>query len=333
MTGNRLIGRFALGAALGVALTIGATQAWNVTAAPGDDDATFVPVAPCRLFDTRPALPPAGGKKTPIGPGAANVMTQQVTGNVGNCVGIPSDAVAVAMNVTIVNPTGSSNLRIYPANESVPTASNLNYTPGQAPTPNLVTVRLSPDGKIKLFNFSGTVDVLADVAGYYTPASLEEIDARLTAVETALGTNRPVVEYTSAIDEVDIPLASVSPAPDLIVSPASEQLSVTINAPSAGKVAIIANATAKRTGGGEPAGGRLVCQITDDTSATTIDAGSEVLGIAAPVGVNEAQPSLGTNRVFNVAAGPNTFDLMCAATDQPVTIHYRSMAATFTANG
>lgn len=331
MTRNRLFGRFALGAALGVALTIGATQAWNVTAAPGDDDATFVPVAPCRLFDTRPGLPPAGGKKTPIGAGTANVMTQQVTGNVGNCVGIPTDAVAVAMNVTIVNPTGSSNLRIYPANESVPTASNLNYTPGQAPTPNLVTVRLSPDGKIKLFNFKGTVDVIADVAGYYTPASLNEINQRLTAVESALNTNRPVVEYVAAIDEVVLPEGSVDA--DLIVSPASEQLSVTINAPSAGKVAVLANATAKQAQNNA----RLVCQITDDTDATSIDGGTQVLGIASPA-TGGSQPTLGTNRVFDVAAGPNTFDLVCAATNNDatnaqITIHYRSMSATFTANG
>jgi hypothetical protein len=109
MTGKRLVGRFALGASLGVALTIAATQAWSVTAAPGDTDSTFVPVAPCRLFDTRPGRTATGGKKTPLG--AGQEITQQVTGNVGNCVGIPADAVAVTLNVTIVNPTAQSNLR------------------------------------------------------------------------------------------------------------------------------------------------------------------------------------------------------------------------------
>ncbi len=327
MTHTRSFGRLVIGASLGVLMTIGATQAWQATAAPGDADTTFVPIEPCRLFDTRPGAAPLVGKKTPLGAGAANIYTQQVTGNVGSCVGIPTDATAVALNVTIANPTAGSYLSVYPSNQAQPNSSSLNWVQGQAPTPNAVDVKLSPGGQINLFNFAGTVDLFADVAGYYTPSSLIEINTRLAAVETKIGTNRPVVEYAAAIDEVDLPTAAVSPAPALIVSPASEQLSVTITAPSAGKVAVVANATAK--GGGT---GRLVCQITNNTAATSIDAGTQVVGIASPA-TGGAQPSLGTNRVFDVAAGPNTFDLVCAATDAPITIHYRSMSATFTPNG
>jgi hypothetical protein len=332
MAVSRSFGRLVLGVTLGVGLTVAATQAWQVTAAPGDSDTTFVPVSPCRLFDMRPGTSPTDGKKTPLGPGVANVHTQQVTGNVGDCVGIPSDATAVALNVTAANPTAPSFLTVYPADQPLPNASSLNWTSGQAATPNAVDVKLSADGKINLYTESGTVSVIADVVGYYTPKSLSEINDRLVALEAQVGADRSVVESVAALDEVNLPQATVSPAPALIVSPATQQLSVTINAPRAGKVALVADATAKQTGG-TSAGGRLVCQITNDTAATTIDAGAQVLGIAAPVGVNSAQPSLGTNRVFTVAAGPNTFDLMCAATDQPVTIHYRSMSATFTPNG
>jgi len=149
-------------------------QPWAVNAAPGDEDATLFPVAPCRLFDFRPGQEPAGGKKSPLGAGAGNVHTQQVTGTVGNCV-IPADASAVAMNVTIVNPTAQSNLRVYPADASLPTASNLNWVAGQSPTPNKVDVKLSADGKIKLFNAAGTVNVLADVVGYYSGSTLKEL--------------------------------------------------------------------------------------------------------------------------------------------------------------
>ena len=333
MSSNRLFGKLALGAALGVALTITATQAWNVTAAPGDTDTTYVPVEPCRLFDTRPGATPTDGLKAPIAAGAAGVRIQQVTGNVGRCVGIPADASAVQLNVTALNPSAQSFLTVYPADQTaVPSASNLNWVAGQAPTPNSVTVTLSPDGKVKFFNAFGTVDVIADVAGYYTPSSLTELENRLGSVEsqlTVLGTNQTVVEYISAIDEVVLPRSTVSPAPDLIVADATEQLTVTIDAPSAGKVAVVAHATAKQATNE----GRLVCQITDDPNSTTIDAGGEVLGIASPA-TSPAQPTLGTNRVFDVEAGANTFDLMCAGTGaagSDVTIHYRSMAATFTA--
>jgi hypothetical protein len=332
MNGSRSIGKMAIGGALGVVLAITATQAWQATAAPGDTDATYVPVQPCRLVDMRPGTSPAAGKKTPLGPGVANVHTQQVTGNVGSCVGIPSGAVAVAMNVTITNPTAQSFLTIYPADRALPNASNLNWVAGGAPTPNKVDVRLSTDGKINFFNESGTVNVIADVVGYYTRSSLTELNGRLAAVEsqlTLLGTNQPVVEYVAAVDEVVVPIATVTPAPALIVSPASEQLTVTINAPRAGKVAVVAHATSKNAQNQ----GRLVCQITNDTAATTIDAGTQVVGIASPATFTGSQPTLGTNRVFDVVAGPNTFDLMCASTEGATTIHYRSMSATFTPNG
>ena len=52
----------------------------------------------------------------------------------------------------------------------MPTASNINWTPGQT-IPNLVTVRLGTGGadagKIKIFNAVGTANVIADVVGYY----------------------------------------------------------------------------------------------------------------------------------------------------------------------
>lgn len=165
-----------LAAALAVALVATAivVEPWSAEAAPGDDDATFFPVAPCRLFDFRPGQDPAEGKKSPLGAGESNVHTQQVTGTVGDCT-VPSDATGVAMNVTIVNPTADSNLRIFPADVDVPNASNLNWQAGQAATPNKVDVKLSTDGKIKLFNQSGTVNVLADVVGYYSGSTLEEL--------------------------------------------------------------------------------------------------------------------------------------------------------------
>jgi hypothetical protein len=183
----RTVTWFATAVVVSVIATLLVTQAWSVGAAPGDSDSTFVPFAPCRLFDSRPGESPNSGEKTPIGPGDSNVRTQQVTGNIGNCVGIPADATAVAMNVTIVAPSAQSNLRIFPADTATPTASNLNWLPGQSPTPNKVDVKLSPSGQIKLFNQNGNVDVLADVVGYYTNSTLQEITKRLDSAEAEIG--------------------------------------------------------------------------------------------------------------------------------------------------
>ena len=184
--GIRTIAWFATALVLSVLATLLVTQAWSVDAAPGDSDSTFVPVAPCRLFDSRPGESPSSGAKTPIGPGESNVRTQQVTGDVGNCVGIPAGATAVSMNVTIVVPTAQSNLRLFHADTPTPTASNLNWLPGQSPTPNKVDVKLSPSGQIKLYNHNGNVDVLADVVGYYTNSTLQEISQRLTSAEARI---------------------------------------------------------------------------------------------------------------------------------------------------
>jgi hypothetical protein len=192
MPSSRLLrtGRLVTVVGASIIATLLVTQTWMVDAAPGDLDSTFVPVAPCRLFDFRPGPDNIGPKRTPLAAGDGAVHTQQVTGTNGNCV-IPDDAIGVAMNVTIVNPTAASNLRVFPADTATPLASNLNWVAGQSPTPNKVDVKLSPGGQIKLFNFAGRVDVLADVVGYYSNASLRTLDsgsAQLVDVAVPVGT-------------------------------------------------------------------------------------------------------------------------------------------------
>ncbi|MEO1056067.1 MAG: hypothetical protein AAFY28_04055 [Actinomycetota bacterium] len=190
--------RAGVGLAVG-AISVGSVSAWQVTAS-SEDQSSFVPTAPCRLFDTRPGSEPDGGNKTALGPGDGNVHTQQVTGAVGNCQ-IPADAVAVSMNVTAVGGTTQSNLRVFPADVDTPTASNLNWTAGQSPTPNKVDVQLSPDGKIALFNQNGTVHVVADVVGYYTPNEVDELRTRVAELESLAASQAQALD--DHIAEVD----------------------------------------------------------------------------------------------------------------------------------
>jgi hypothetical protein len=111
---------------------------------------------------------------------------QQVTGDIGDCA-VPSDATAVAMNVTITEPTAPSFLTIFPADvATVPTVSSLNWAAGQTPTPNKVDVQLSPRGRIKLYNRFGQVFVLADVVGYYTTTAIDDLRIELTDLRTDL---------------------------------------------------------------------------------------------------------------------------------------------------
>jgi len=198
MTSNNLrtIGAFTAG----VAITAGAIAmavAVPAGAAPGPEKSTFVRTAPCRLFDTRAGADNVGPRDTPI---RQQPLLQQVTGTNGGCT-TPTDATAVAMNVTTVNATDASFVQIYPAAVDRPLrTSNLNTFPGQAPTPNKVDSKLSATGAIKVYNNTGTVDVLADVDGYYTSAGLQELAA---AVLTKAGA---ADVYTQA--EVDAAIAA-----------------------------------------------------------------------------------------------------------------------------
>jgi hypothetical protein len=154
----------ALGAA--VAVSIGSGGLLVASASVGSGERTvFVPITPCRIMDTRPVPDNVGPRSAALGPG--DTHTIQVRGTNGNCT-IPTDAVGLVLNVVVVNPTASSFLTVYPSDATArPLASNLNWTAGDAPTANAVTVRISADGRIAFYNLAGTVDVAADVAGYY----------------------------------------------------------------------------------------------------------------------------------------------------------------------
>ncbi|HUG00022.1 MAG TPA: hypothetical protein VMM60_17995, partial [Ilumatobacter sp.] len=137
-----------------------------VSPAPSSTPSGLVPIVPCRLIDTRPTTA-VGPWSEPVGPDST--IDVEVRGINGNCA-IPAAAVAIAANVTIVDPTAPSFLTLYPADAaSVPNSSNLNWFAPSPPTPNHVTVGLSADGAIKVYNLAGDVHVIIDIVAYYTP--------------------------------------------------------------------------------------------------------------------------------------------------------------------
>ena len=88
---------------------------------------------------------------------------------------IPSDAVALQLNVTALGASALTFLTFWPSDETRPLAANLNPAPGQFPTPNAVTVALSAAGQFNVYNDVGAVNVVIDVGGYYTDQSLKEL--------------------------------------------------------------------------------------------------------------------------------------------------------------
>ena len=116
-------------------------------------------LTPDRLLDTRQPLGvPTVGKIS-----NGQTLTLQVAGRSG----VPSTGVdAVTMNVTVDQPDGPGYLTVYPCDQPRPTASNLNYAPGQT-IPNLVTAKLALNGTICLYTVAAA-HLVADIAGYLT---------------------------------------------------------------------------------------------------------------------------------------------------------------------
>jgi Bacterial Ig-like domain (group 3) len=119
----------------------------------------FGPLTSARILDTR------NGTGAPVGAVSAGGTVHLAVLGVG---GIPASGVsAVVLNVTVTSPTRSGVITVYPDATTRPTASNLNFTPGET-IPNLVVVPVGADGSIALYNGSaGTTQLIADVAGYY----------------------------------------------------------------------------------------------------------------------------------------------------------------------
>jgi YVTN family beta-propeller protein len=134
-------------------------------------ESIFVSITPCRLVDTRPGDINVGPRDTKIGPDETATFTAWGTGDADSPCDIPATATAIATNTVAIAPTARSFMTLYPADVDNPGTANLNYTAGQAPTPNAANVPLSATGTFNVFNAFGEVHVVIDVNGYYQPSS------------------------------------------------------------------------------------------------------------------------------------------------------------------
>jgi surface antigen len=137
-----------------------------VRVTPVDADlSTYTAVDPLRILDTRNGGGNVGAPAARLGKG--QFVDLKVTGGPR---GVPADARAVVLNVTVVNASGATDVRVFPTptgERAAPRTSNINAGPGTT-VANLVVARVGQDGKVRLLNSGADVDLLADIAGYYT---------------------------------------------------------------------------------------------------------------------------------------------------------------------
>ena len=129
-----------------------------VAAAPVVGSLRFVPVTPSRLMDTR---------QTGASLGPASRMDLIVTG----VAGVPANAKAVALNVTTVASSSMTFLRVWPAGQTMPSASVLNTDPARTTGAGVVS-GVGGDGKVSIYNNAGSTHVVVDVTGYLVDDSL-----------------------------------------------------------------------------------------------------------------------------------------------------------------
>ncbi|MBD0695073.1 hypothetical protein [Streptomyces sp. CBMA123] len=193
-------------------------DAFTVTAATTPAKSRFLPIDPARFLDTRDGT---GAPAQRVGPGG--VVSLQVAG----VKGVPASGVtAVVMNVTAVDPAEPGHVTVYPDGEPLPDVSNLNFDTGRT-VANLVTVPVV-NGKVDLRNASGTVDLLADVTGYYTDGATGSL---LTSIDPA--------RFLDTRDGTGAPAQRVGPG-----GVVSLQVAGVKGVPASGVTAVVMNVTA-----------------------------------------------------------------------------------------
>jgi plastocyanin len=121
----------------------------------------FYSLTPCRVVDTRSAAGPYGGPSLAAGADRTFVFG-------GQC-GVPSTAVAVAVNVVAVLPTdGPGFLTLWPGALARPLAATMNYNLGGIRANNaIIPLGALADIAVHCGQGTGTVDMVVDVNGYF----------------------------------------------------------------------------------------------------------------------------------------------------------------------
>ena len=142
----------------------------------------YTALAPQRVLDTRSG--------SPLGPGAG--INLQLGGTL-----VPANATSVILNVTATMGTSGGWLTVFPTGTAMPTASNLNWSAGRT-VANLVEVNLGSGGEVTIDNAVGFTHVLADLEGYFAPASSSTAGGFVALAPARVTDTRPGSGLTNA---------------------------------------------------------------------------------------------------------------------------------------
>ncbi len=135
--------------------SVAMTEARRVAAAFVPESGTgFVPLAPCRVADTRSGAPLAAGEV-------------RVLPVVASACGVPAGAVSAALNVTVTGPAAPGFLALFPAGAEIPGTQTVSFGAGRTRAAQTILL-LGDGGAVSAWNASGgPVHVILDVSGVY----------------------------------------------------------------------------------------------------------------------------------------------------------------------
>lgn len=128
---------------------------WNAAVGP----LAFHPLAPCRVVDTRDETGPWGAPA--LDAGAARPF------EIAERCGVPVDAAAVTLNVTVTNPTSTGSLTVYPGTGVVPGTSTVSFAAGKTRANNATIGLIGGFVTVLDRQETGTADLIIDVSGFY----------------------------------------------------------------------------------------------------------------------------------------------------------------------
>ncbi|MBK9087602.1 MAG: glycoside hydrolase family 44 protein [Holophagales bacterium] len=121
---------------------------------------SFHTLTPCRLVDTRNATGPFGG------PALAAGETRAFTVADGAC-GIPADAKAVAINVTVTGHATAGALTLFPGSGVAPVTTTISFAAGKVRANNALIGLAGGVLSVTNRQESGSVHVIVDVSGTF----------------------------------------------------------------------------------------------------------------------------------------------------------------------
>ena len=192
-----------------VCLVLGAAG----TGALAPQASDFHTLTPCRVADTRS---PAGSFG---GPALAAGVPRAFDVTAAGC-GVPPEAVAVALNVTVVAPTAAGTLIVYPGSGAPPAANTVAYRAGGTRAASTITGLSAGVLSVASAQAGGSAHVVLDVSGYFAPrptptptATSPVPTATRTPTQTPTATPTQTPTATPTQTPTATPTATPTPTP------------------------------------------------------------------------------------------------------------------------